>query len=185
METIPIKNMVCARCILVVQQIVQELNLSGVYVELGSISIENDLDTKTKYKFKQRLEAVGFEILTKAEDQVIEQVKNALIEAVEDRTQLHDMTLQGIISERILKNYHQISRLFSSTEGKTIERYFIELKIEKAKELIKYEHLSVSEIAYDLGYSSPQHLARQFKQVTGITTSEFKKNGVRSKLDTL
>lgn len=185
METIPIKNMVCARCILVVQQIVQELNLSGVNVELGSISIENDLDTKTKYKLKQRLEAVGFEILTKAEDQVIEQVKNALIEAVEDRTQLHDMTLQGIISERISKNYHQISRLFSSTEGKTIERYFIELKIEKAKELIKYEHLSVSEIAYDLGYSSPQHLARQFKQVTGITTSEFKKNGVRSKLDTL
>lgn len=185
MVTIPIKNMVCARCILVVQQIVQELNLSAINVELGSISFENDIDAKTKNLLKERLEAVGFEILTKAEDQLIEQVKNVLIETVENRTQLHDTTLQGIISERISKNYHQISRLFSSTEGKTIERYFIELKIEKAKELLKYEHLSVSEISYELGYSSPQHLARQFKQVTGITTTDFKRDGVRSKLDTL
>ena len=80
-------------------------------------------------------------------------------------------------------NYGKLSKLFSSIKGQTIERYFIELKIEKVKELIRYDEWSISQIAYELNYSTPQHLSRQFKQITGMTTTQFKKNGKRTELD--
>lgn len=185
METVFIKNMVCSRCNLVVNQILEELELSKYKIQLGKVDFENELSNEKKEALQRKLEKVGFELLSSEEDKIIERIKSILRIRVDTRKNLEGVQLSEFVSTEFSKNYNALSKLFSSSEGKTIERFFIELKIEKCKELIKYEKLSVSEISYELGYSSPQHLAKQFKQITGMTTSEFRKSGVRSKLDTI
>lgn len=178
METIFIKNMVCSRCIMVVNQILSKLKLTNSQVFLGSIVFDNSLSDEALSSLKNELEKVGFELLTKDEDQIIETIKRILRNQVNSKDGLQEVSLSRLISNELPKNYHQLSKLFSASQGKTIERFFIELKIEKVMELIKYDKLSISEISYVLGYSSPQHLSKQFKQITGMTTSEFKKRGI-------
>lgn len=185
METIFIKNMVCSRCIMVVNQILSKLKLTYSQVYLGSIAFDKSLSDEAFLSLKIELEKVGFEILTKEEDRIIENIKRLLRNQVNNIDGLQELSLSEFISNELPKNYHHLSKLFSASQGKTIERYFIELKIEKVMELIKYNKLSISEISYALGYSSPQHLSRQFKHITGMTTSEFKKQGNRTKLDTI
>lgn len=185
METIFIKNMVCSRCIMVVNQILSKLKLTNSQVFLGSIAFDKSLTDEALLSLKIELEKVGFELLTKDEDQIIETIKRILRNQVNSKDGFHEVSLSRLISNELPKNYHQLSKLFSTSQGKTIERYFIELKVEKVMELIKYDNLSISEISYALGYSSPQHLSKQFKQITGMTTSEFKRDGKRTKLDTI
>lgn len=185
METLLIKNMVCSRCIMVVDQLIRETGVEGYEVHLGRVVVENPLSEGQLSDFKQKLEDVGFELLSNEEDQIIERIKTLLREQIETEARFKNVSLKEIISRAFPKNYNQLSTLFSESEGKTMERYFIELKIEKVKEHIKYDQLSISEISYELGYSSPQHLSKQFKQITGMTTSEFRKSGIRRKLDNL
>ncbi len=185
METLLIKNMVCSRCIMVVDQLIRETGIEGYEVHLGRVVVEDQLSQEQKTDFKNKLEEVGFELLSNEEDQTIERIKTLLREQIEKEDRFNNLSLKEIISQAFPKNYNQLSTLFSESEGKTMERYFIELKIEKVKEHIKYDQLSISEISYELGYSSPQHLSKQFKQITGMTTSEFRKSGVRKKLDNL
>lgn len=185
METLLIKNMVCSRCIMVVDQLIRETGVEGHEVHLGRVVVENPLSEGQLSDFKHKLEDVGFELLSNEEDQIIERIKTLLREQIETEAQFKNVSLKEIISRAFPRNYNQLSTLFSESEGKTMERYFIELKIEKVKEHIKYDQLSISEISYELGYSSPQHLSKQFKQITGMTTSEFRKSGIRKKLDNL
>lgn len=185
MNTILVKNMVCSRCIMVVKQLIQEMGLEDFEVHLGRATFDLPLTENQMLELRQKLEEVGFEILTSEEDQTIEQIKTLLRKQVEGNHRSSDVGLKELVSSEFSKNYNQLSTLFSESEGKTMERFLIELKIEKVKEFIKYDKLSISEISYELGYSSPQHLSRQFKQITGMTTSAFRKSGVRKKLDTI
>ncbi len=185
MNTILVKNMVCSRCVMVVNQLLQEMGVKDFQVDLGRVVFNSPLTADQRTTFQHKLEEVGFEILTSEEDQTIERIKALLRKQVENVNRPNDGGLKELISREFPKNYKQLSTLFSESEGKTMERYFIELKIEKVKEYIKYDKLSISEISYELGYSSPQHLSKQFKQITGMTTSAFRKTGDRKKLDNL
>jgi AraC family transcriptional regulator len=174
--------MVCQRCILSVENIIKNLNIRQAKVDLGRIILQVELDAKLFKQLLHNIELVGFEVITSKEEITIEKVKNIIRDIVESKN-IKNTVVSSIITSELGINHSKISKLFSTSEGKTIEKYLIEVKIEKVKELIKYNELSISEISYELNYSSPQHLARQFKQITGMTSSEFKLNGERLELD--
>lgn len=171
--TLHIKNMVCSRCIRVVRDELEALGLHVIRVALGGATISGE--SLNMRQIQQRLQANGFEILESATAKIVERIKTLIIELVhsDELTEMHD-NLSDMIVNAIGRDYTSLSHLFSSVEAITIERFFILQKIERAKELLTYGELSASEIAYKLGYSSPAHLSRQFKQTTGFTPREFK-----------
>jgi len=170
-----IKNMVCARCILVIQHELQALNIAAVSVSLGEVDFENiSLSPQQLEGFRQRIEALGFELLNDKRSRLIENTKKLVI-ALLQQEQAQKIKLSDYLSEHIFRDYSYLSNLFSAVEGVTIEQFFIQHKIEKAKELLVYDELSLTEIAFRLGYSSVAHLSSQFKKITGSTPSAFKK----------
>lgn len=169
--------MVCDRCILVVKQELEKLNLFPVAVKLGEAELAEDPNEKKLIEIKERLAALGFELLDDSRKKLIEKIKTTIIEQIHysDADDKHNFS--QILSHKLHKDYSYLSNLFSDVEGITIEKYIINQKIEKAKELLVYNELSLGEIAYKLGYSSVAHLSSQFKKVTGLTPSHFKKLG--------
>lgn len=181
-NTFLIKNMVCHRCILSIENILKKLGITKFQVSLGRVTFFEPINDKQKQVFKHEIEKIGFSMLSSKEDILIEEVKIALLEGLKAQS-FGRQNLSEFIQNKLGVSYSKISKLFSSIEGKTIEKYLINLRIEKVKELIFYNELSISQIAYELGYSTPQHLSRQFKQVTGLTTTEFKQMGARAEFD--
>ena len=169
--------MVCNRCILVVKQELEKLQIESNKVTLGEIETTIDLPKEKIQQLSSNLYALGFELLDNAKQQIIEKIKNIIIQQVHYTPDESHHNFSEILSNTLLKDYSYLSRLFSEVEGITIEKYAINQKIEKVKELIIYDELSLSEIAYKLGYSSVAHLSNQFKKVTGFTTTYFKKIG--------
>lgn len=169
--------MVCNRCILVVKQELEKLQIESNKVTLGEIETTIDLPKEKIQQLAINLNALGFELLDNAKQQMIEKIKNIIIQQVHYTPDESHHNFSEILSNTLLKDYSYLSRLFSEVEGITIEKYAINQKIEKVKELIIYDELSLSEIAYKLGYSSVAHLSNQFKKVTGFTTTYFKKIG--------
>ena len=169
--------MVCNRCILVVQQELKKLDIESSKVSLGEVETSTELSREKIVQLEKNLDALGFELLDNSKQQLIEKVKNIIIQQVHYTQEENNQNLSEILSKSLLKDYSYISSLFSEVEGITIEKYVINQKIEKVKELIIYDELSLSEIAYKLGYSSVAHLSNQFKKVTGLTPSHFKKVG--------
>lgn len=169
-----VKNMVCPRCISAVEQILHDLQIKFVFVRLGEIELKDDLNKKGLTEFSNELQKVGFELLDDAKSQLIDKVKTLLIEKVQEENIGDHFTLNKFLSKKIFKDYSSISKLFSQIEGITIEQFFLLQKIEKIKERLIYNELSLSEIAVTLGYSSTQHLSGQFKRLTGMTPTEFK-----------
>lgn len=182
---VAVKNMVCSRCITSVKSILDKLDIKYLSIDLGKVLLEENIDIENLEKLKVELDLVGFEILSNTENILIEKIRLTLINYVKGKSIKNNKNFSSFLETEIGINYSKLARLFSSKEGKTIERFLIELKIEKAKEYIKYDELSLSQISYELNYSTPQHLSRQFKQITGVTASEFKINGNRTKLDKL
>jgi AraC family transcriptional regulator len=172
-----IKNMVCNRCILVVQQELQKLNINSCRVSLGEVEIAGELPGETFKQLEKNLDALGFEVLDNSRQQLIEKIKQIVIQTVHHSQEETLQNYSEILSKSLHKDYSYISSLFSEVEGITIEKYVIHQKIEKVKELIIYNELSLSEIAYKLNYSSVAHLSNQFKKVTGLTPTHFKKVG--------
>ena len=166
--------MVCNRCIMVVQQLLEEMNISYEAVSLGEI----DIDTIENHKyndFSDRLLSIGFEILNDKEQKIIEKIKVSLNSLINDREKIETgVKLSEFISNKLHYDYNYVSSIFSSNQGITIEKYFIQLKIERAKELLIYNEFTLSEISFALGYSSVAHLSTQFKKTTGLTPSYFK-----------
>ena len=171
--TLLVKNMVCNRCIKVVREELEKLGLDVESIELGEVKIagENIPDDK----IKQVLEENGFELVEDKKAQLINKIKSLVIEVVHSE-KIEDMNLKfsDYLSKQLGQDYQYLSTIFSSIEHVTIEHFIILQKIERAKELLKYNELTFSEIAYRLGYSSVQHLSNQFKKVTGLTASQFK-----------
>ncbi len=176
--------MVCNRCIMVVQQQFEKLGLHPTHVAMGEVDIQKPLTAKQQQELDAALKALGFELLDDQKQQQIEKIKNLLIQKVQSGEMEEHFSITDFLTRSIHKDYSQLSRLFSEVEGITIEQFFILQKIEKVKEWLVYDENNLSEIAWKLGYSSVAHLSAQFKKVTGLTPSAFKKmGGNRKSLD--
>jgi len=170
-----IKNMVCDRCQMIVRQQLENLGFTVKQVALGSAEITPEPDEEQMQLIAAALKVPGFELINKEADKTVEAIKNAVIELVHhsDRSEL-SISFSDLIAKRVGKDYAHLSRLFSNAQDTTIERFIIEQKVEKIKELMEYGELNLNEIAYQMGYSSSAHLSTQFKSVTGLTPSQFK-----------
>ncbi len=175
--TIHIKHMVCPRCISAVEHILSAQSIEFKSpILLGEVQLLHPLTDAQQESLNHALSAQGFELLQDKEDVIINHVKQLLIEWIHfGRSKPLHMTISQYIAQEVGTDYSTISKLFSAYEGITIEKYIIKQKIERAKELLIYGEESLTEISYQLNYSSPQHLSRQFKQVTGMSASEFQK----------
>ena len=169
--------MVCPRCVTSVEQLLEKNNIQAKYVRLGEVELIKEPKKALLEQFAEDLKQTGFELLDDQKTQLIEQIKNLLIQKVQSGSVEEHFSVTKYISDNIFKGYSSISRLFSEVEGVTIEQFFILQKIEKTKEWLTYDEQSLSQIAFSLGYSSTQHLSNQFKKVTGMTPSQFKQLG--------
>jgi AraC family transcriptional regulator len=181
--------MVCNRCVMVVTQELQKVGLHPEKVTLGEVALAEDhLSPQDLAKVDEVLSPLGFERIDDRKGRMIELLKNKVIEMVHDpKKESRKMNWSAWLSEELHYDYNYLSNLFSSVEGITLEQYVIRQKIERAKELLFYDELNLSQIANELGYSSVAHLSAQFKKVTGLTPSELKKsrdkNETRKPLD--
>lgn len=177
-----IKNMVCNRCIMVVKQELENLGLSPIRVSMGEAELKKQPSAKQMQQLNGRLLHLGFEILDDQKQKQIEKIKSLLIKKVQSGEVEEHFSITEFLGNALRKDYSYISRLFSEVEGITVEQFFILQKIEKVKELLVYGEQNLSEISYRLGYSSVAHLSAQFKKVTGLTPSQFKKIGGRNRI---
>lgn len=176
MTEVMIKNMVCPRCVMAVEDSLKVSGIAYDTVILGKAYLKDQELTRAKLEaWEARLNELGFQVLKAKDAQRIEKVKNHLQRLLLADEIPQSLNLTGYLREELSEDYSRLSHLFSSTEGVTIEKYFIQLKIEKVKELLFYQELQLSEMAWKLGYSSVQHLSAQFKKLTGMTPSEYKK----------
>jgi len=173
-----IKNMVCNRCVLAVQQVLEKEGLHPVKVVLGEVTLKEDSISEEKFKqLDSHLHALGFERIDDRKARLIEGMKSKIIQLIHHTDRVdRKHNWSAILSDEFHYEYNYLSSLFSSVEGITLEQYIIRQKIERAKELLFYDELNLSEIANKLGYSSVAHLSAQFKKVTGLTPSELKKS---------
>jgi AraC-like DNA-binding protein len=180
MEKLFIKNMVCDRCKLVVNQEFQKLGIKPLSIILGMVELQDPLNEEQHQQIKSSLELVGFELLDDKKSLLIEKIKNIIIDVVHHNNKNKPLkaNYSDYIAQRVGKDYSYLSSLFSEIQGITIEHYIINQKIERVKELLVYDELTLSQIAMEMDYSSIAHLSNQFKKVTGLTPSHFKKIGI-------
>lgn len=174
MKTLRIKNMVCPRCIMAVEKTMEDLGFEINDVELGLVEFHEPITLDDRNKIETKLIALGFEILDDKKSQTVERIKNQIIELVSKDLNDLTITLSEYLSSKLQTEYNSLSQLFSSQESQTIEQYYILQKIEKVKELLVYDELSLNEIAYKMNYSSAAHLSTQFKKITDLSPSHFK-----------
>lgn len=176
-----IKNMVCRRCIMAVATIFREEGITPLGIELGRVTLSAPIADEQKSNLKQRLSEMGFEWIEDRKTRLIEQIRTGVIEYIQMESDGRPL-LSDFLQQRCAREYSFLSKLFTEVCGRTIERYTIEQKIERVKELLFYDELTVSEIAYRMGYSSTAHLSAQFKTETGISPVQFKRlKATRSK----
>ena len=176
-----VKNMVCPRCILSVESILQSLKIPFEKVSLGEIELSKSVTEGTLGKLETELKKVGFELIASRVTSIIEKIKVLVIEYLNTAHDDKKLKLSSFITSHVPYDYSYLSDLFSSVEGTTIEQFFILQRTEKVKELLVYDQLSLTEIAYQTGFSSVHHLSSQFKKVTGLTPSHFKKIGANKR----
>ncbi len=172
--SIYIKNMVCERCIKVVKQEIEGLGYPIKNIELGKVvfkkETEIDLDALSSVLNKE-----GFELIDDTSSKVISAIKTKVIQLIRsNRSEDKNLNLSEYLEKELGKSYSSLSSLFSEVEGRTIEKYAIQQRIERVKELLVYGEKTISEIAWELGYSSAQYLSNQFKSVTGLSPSQFR-----------
>jgi AraC-like DNA-binding protein len=159
---------------MVLQNEMDKLGLDVKSIKLGEVTLEKEPAPEEKKKLGEALIPLGFQLIDDKKTRTIEKIKNVIIDLVHYRDNETKTNLSNILSSKLHQDYNFLSNLFSAIEGTTIEKYFIAQKIEKVKELLVYDELSLSEIAFRLNYSSVAYLSNQFKKVTGLTPSHFK-----------
>ncbi len=174
-----VKNMVCNRCVLYVERILKECAVAYSQVNVGEIHLSNELEEGKKRALEKHLQEIGLELIDKRLNQLIEKTKKLILDLARNEVAAEEkkQKISYYLTEKLHLDYFYLSSLFSAAQGRTIENYFIEQRTEKVKELLVYDELSLSEIAYQLEYSSVAHLSTQFKKTTGLTPSQFKKIG--------
>ncbi|SFZ94792.1 AraC-type DNA-binding protein [Flaviramulus basaltis] len=171
-----IKNMVCNRCIKVIRQELIELGVTILSLELGRLLVEapNKTNDEIINAVTNILHANDFEIVQTEEEMLVERIKIILIEELQELPLHIKVKTSELLASALHRDYKTLSKLFSANEKTTIEKYFIKLKIEKVKELIQLKQYSFSDISYLLDYSSINHLSRQFKEVVGMSMTDYK-----------
>ncbi|WP_367753851.1 helix-turn-helix domain-containing protein [Flavobacterium sp. WC2430] len=167
--------MVCNRCKVMVKSELEKLGLTPLSIEIGEILIREDCINSVREQLIINLNSLGLAIIDDRKSQTIEKIKIIILDLVHHSEVVLKINLSNHISDQLNQNYHYLSNLFTEANEMTIEHYFIAQKIERAKELLIYNEHSLSEIAYQLNYSSVAHLSKQFKKVTGLTATSFKK----------
>ncbi|NNE26894.1 MAG: helix-turn-helix transcriptional regulator [Saprospiraceae bacterium] len=187
MIELQIKNMVCQRCIHVVEKILSNQNIDFNKVELGKIQLQSALSDERRKLLMEKLLAEGLELLNSKEMKIVNGIKSFLLSYLAKPELAYNNNISELLSKHMAKEYSYLSKLFSQVEGRTIENYLIQLRLEHVKELLSYNEKSISEIAYELGFSSSAHLSNQFKKHTGLTPSMFRNsiNMKRIELDKL
>jgi AraC-like DNA-binding protein len=184
-----VKNMVCNRCVLAVEDILTNLQIPFLHIKIGEILVSNALQPSQKKLLAQEFLKIGLELIDNKQTAFIEKIKQLVILKARNEVNEQDKkkNLSSYLTDHIHQEYSYISSQFSGIEGRTIENFFIEQRIEKVKELLVYDEYSLSQIAFQLDYSSMAHLSNQFKKITGLTPSYFKEIGIikRKALDTI
>jgi AraC-like DNA-binding protein/copper chaperone CopZ len=177
--TLLVKNMVCQRCVSAVETILHTATIPFHKVVFGEIHLVEVLTDVQKSILKEKLNKVGFELIDNHSSGLVEKIKQLVIKRArnEGESEGSRIKLSNFLSDKLHHEYTYLSSLFSAVEGRTIENYFIEQRIEKAKELLIYYQLTLSQIAFQLEYSSVAHLSTQFKKITGLTPTYFKEIG--------
>ena len=170
-----IKNMVSNRCKMIVKSELKELGLHFIVVNLGEVEIMENITSEQSILLNQNLEKSGLGLLDDKKRILIEKIKNIIVELVYYSEKQPKINLSDIISEKLNYDYTYLANLFSENQSITIEHFFLDHKIERVKELLIYEDISLSEISYKLHYSSVGHLSNQFKKMTGLSPSNYKK----------
>lgn len=168
--------MVCSRCIMVVKSEVEKLGLQTISVELGEVELTAEISDIQKEALLKNLQALGFDLIDDKKTKTVERIKNLIIDLVHHKNNDLKINLSDYLAGNLNHDYNSLSNLFSEIENTTIEKYFISQKIEKVKELLVYNELSLSEIADILNYSNVAHLSNQFKKITGFTPTSFKQS---------
>ena len=166
--------MVSTRCKMAVKDALKELGLHFILVDLGEVDIMENISTEQREKLKIALNDSGLELMDDKRAVLIEKIKNAIVEMVHHNDELIKVNFSEYLSEKLNHDYTYLANLFSEVQGTTIEQFIISHKIERIKELIIYDELNITEIAWKMNYSSVAHLSNQFKKVTGLSPSHFK-----------
>jgi len=166
--------MVCIRCKMVVKDELTKLGLHYAVVELGEAEILEKISTQQHDQFRDALLRSGLELMDDKKSMLIEKIKNVIIELVHYSEEPLGIKLSEFLSQKLNHDYTYLANLFSEVQGTTIEKFYISHKIERVKELLVYDELNLTEIAYLMHYSSVAHLSTQFKKITGLTPSHFK-----------
>jgi AraC family transcriptional regulator len=174
--------MVCDRCIMVVRQQLESEGFQVTSIDLGTASVSPEPDDEQIGKIRSALNYSGFDLLENEKSKLVERIKNIIIEQVHHSDKLQEQPhLQEQLSTRLFKEYSYLSRVFSDHEHTTLEKFIIQQKIEKVKALLAEGALTLSEIAWQMGYSSSSHLSSQFKDVTGSSPKEFKAGNTKNR----
>ena len=179
--------MVCPRCETAVKVALEKMELSIIAMQLGEVEIATDLNKSQMQILSKSLSELGFELLVDKEDKTIERIKNLIIDLVHYKKEPIKINLSNYLAEELRQDYSILSKLFSEKEGATIEHFFIAQKIERTKELLMYNEMTLSEIAIHLNYNDVAHLSNQFKKTTGFNPTQFKllKDKKRNEIDDL
>ncbi len=180
--TIYIKNMVCIRCKMIVSAELTHLGLHYRRLDLGQADIIEDISIAQHDQIKSRLSKSGLELIDDIKSVLIERIKKLIIEVVHYSEEPLPVNLSVYLSQQLHHNYTYMANIFAFAQGHSIERFLIEHKIERVKELLNYNELNLTEIAYKMHYSSVAHLSAQFKKVTGDTASHYKRLKVQDRI---
>lgn len=161
---------------MVVESELEKLGLQTIAVELGEVELEQEISDEQKEVLLKNLQTLGFDLIDDKKTKTVERIKNLIVDLVHHKNNELKINLSDYLSENLNQDYNSLSNLFSEIENTTIEKYFISQKIEKVKELLIYNELSLSEIADILNYSNVAHLSNQFKKITGFTPTSFKQS---------
>lgn len=175
-KALHIKNMVCDRCIMVVEDVLKSLHIHYSRVTLGSVILEKDVSETCKEALRNKLHSLGFELLESRKNVLSEKIKNLIVQLVQYTDEPIPVNLSTYLTSQLNMDYSLLSNTFSEVENMTIEQYTILQKIEKIKELLSYDQMTLTQIADQMGYASIAYLSAQFKKQTGISPTQYKKN---------
>jgi AraC-like DNA-binding protein len=169
-----IKNMVSNTCKLVVKDALNKLNLHYIFINLGEVEVMENISKAQRDQLKESLQKMGLELMNDKKTILIERVKDSIVEMILYADNMIKVNFSEYLSEKLDYDYTYLSNLFSEVQGTNIQNFVLLLKVERVKELITYDELTISEIAYKMNYSSVAHLSNQFKKVTGFSPTYFK-----------